>query len=379
MQGMSLVHRPGEHRLLVHPPGARGFVTSDGRWLQAPAIEHAFATGRVATLLRREQASQIGFEQRTAEAGLARVDAGPLGQWQIAVVASRARLRDREAHGQVRLLLGQLFTIGALLVLGGVALRAERRKLDALQQLAQAELQRERESQLDRENRAAAMITFAGGVAHEISSPLGVIAGRAEQLAARAANDARSERAVQVILKEVDYIRQVIQGFLELARGDAPPLARVSPEDVVKRAVALCEHRFASAGVRLEADAARDLPSVRGDARLLDQALVNLLLNACDACAGGGTVRVAAGLEDGHVRFTVTDNGTGISPTAAARAVEPFFTTKRAGQGTGLGLAITNEIMKVHRGDLALAPRDGGGTIATIQVPIATDDVDAVA
>jgi len=92
------------------------------------------------------------------------------------------------------------------------------------------------------------------------------------------------------------------------------------------------------------------------------------LLNACDASPAGATVHLDVKADSAELAFVVTDEGEGITEAAAARAVEPFFTTKPA--GTGLGLAIANEIASTHRGALALAPCKPRGTRASITVPV---------
>jgi signal transduction histidine kinase len=104
--------------------------------------------------------------------------------------------------------------------------------------------------------------------------------------------------------------------------------------------------------------------------------LVNLLLNACDACnEGGTTVTLSIHGDRERVAFVVTDDGVGISPAVAKRATEPFFTTKPEGKGTGLGLAIANEIVKHHCGSLTLSPRvDGRGTRVCVELPVAAKD-----
>jgi signal transduction histidine kinase len=252
---------------------------------------------------------------------------------------------------------------------GGIALRTQR-KQDALKRdLALADLRRERDAQLERENRAATMITLAAGIAHEVASPLNVIGGWAEQLA-DGADASRKGRAIPAILAQTERIREVLSGFLRLARGDVPPLEEIKPSAVVAAAVELVEHRFQKAGVVLSAHAPDDLPAVRGDLRLLEHALVNLLLNACDACMPGGAVEVRASADRTDVSFIVSDDGIGISPDNAARVIEPFFSTKAPGEGSGLGLAIATEIVKIHRGALTLAPREPCGTSASIRLPI---------
>jgi signal transduction histidine kinase len=165
-----------------------------------------------------------------------------------------------------------------------------------------------------------------------------------------------------------------------MARGGPPSLARTKPGDVIRSAAALVEHRFAKAGVSLSIDVVDDAGVILCDRALLEQALVNLLLNACDACAAGRErserneaheVKVSVRADAEQVVFVVNDDGAGIDPTIMARAKEPFFTTKPAGAGTGLGLAIASEIAKSHRGELSIAPNADRGTRACIEIPIA--------
>jgi signal transduction histidine kinase len=89
----------------------------------------------------------------------------------------------------------------------------------------------------------------------------------------------------------------------------------------------------------------------------------------CTVPPAGGTVHIEVRADDADVAFVVTDDGEGIAEADAARALEPFFTTKPAGQGTGLGLAIANEIASTHRGVLAIAPKSPRGTRASIAIP----------
>jgi signal transduction histidine kinase len=106
-----------------------------------------------------------------------------------------------------------------------------------------------------------------------------------------------------------------------------------------------------------------------GDPRLLEHAIVNLLLNACDACKGGGEVVVSVQTKEGELEIGVEDTGTGISLADAGRALEPFFTTKGRDGGTGLGLAIAHEIVANHRGRLVFSNVTPRGTRAAILLP----------
>jgi len=176
--------------------------------------------------------------------------------------------------------------------------------------------------------------------------------------------------------KKMDRIDRVVRGLLTLARGGTPSLERVAPEALARAAVDLVSHRLDAAGVALRLSAEENLPDVACDARLLEQALVNLLLNACDACDEGGKVVFDVRRSGDRVAFIVTDDGEGIGEEVALRATEPFFTTKPEGKGTGLGLAIVNEIVSHHQGTLAIAARlSARGTEARIELPAQTDEV----
>jgi len=374
---LNAVPRPADTVVLVRRVGAAHFLGSDGREVDAGPVADAFARGETVARLSRPEAAQLGLPTRTAWAGLARVEVGGgSGGWQIAAIASAQRQRDRERAASRRL-VGSV-SVAAVLVLafGGFGMRQQRKELLLERELAVASLQERGDERLQRASRMAALGTLAIGVAHEIATPLGVIAGRAEQLVPRA-DDERTRRGLQAILEQVKRIDEVIRGLLGLARGAAPAGDQVAPRAVVDAAVALVEHRFKKAGVPLTCEVAPALPAINGDARLIEHALVNLLLNACDACRGGGEVVVRASARHDPPRrqvvFTVADTGAGISEADLSRVVEPLFTTKPVGEGTGLGLAIAREIVSSHRGELALAPGPSGGTVVTVWLPAAAE------
>lgn len=342
---------------------------SDGSVVSSEPVIEAARQGAETVRLSRPEALALGLPARSGLVGLASVDRGPLAGWTIAVAATALRERDRERWAQKRLVLSVLAPSGLLLLLGGIALRNQRKELELQRELAVASAREEQSDRLSSANRAAALGTLALGVAHEVSTPLGVIAGRAEQLLPKLYDDPRGTAAVDAILEQTQRISQVIRGLLGLARGDRMSSDHLSAVAIAKRAVELVEHRFNAAGVRLATEVVGDAPTLVGDAPLLENALVNLLLNACDASAKGGGVRLVVGTRAGRVRFAVEDDGSGILPEHAQRVLEPFFTTKANGEGTGLGLAIANEIVKSHLGTISLTPRFPRGTSAVVEIP----------
>ena len=353
---------------LYRAAGEASFHRADGETVDAPFLLRAADARRPWVRLERPEAWAVGLPRRMGFAGLAETPAHGV----LVVASSARRERDRQSRARWRLVLGAALTCGVMVVLGRAALRVQRDELELREALALAELPRTREDQLAREARAAMMVTFAVGVAHEVATPLNVIAGRAEQLEPRSADD-RDRRALQAIATQVDRVRDVLRGFLRLARGDTPALGSVGPADVVHAARTLVEHRFTEAGVGLVVEAPDGLAPLRADARLLEQAFVNLLLNACDASPAGAEVRAGTSEDEASVTFWVEDEGAGIGPDDAARVLEPFFTTKGPDRGTGLGLAVTKEIVAIHRGTLALAPRTPHGTRASFTLPRETE------
>jgi two-component system NtrC family sensor kinase len=362
------IERDSERVLLLLPPGAEKFLARDGRQFEDEKLWQAVAKGGTTLRLDRPEAARFGLPFRTAVAGLATASG-----WGIAVVTTARNDRDRERRAAWRLALSTVLAAGLVVAFGGLALRERAREAESSRSLALEQLAREREQRLERESRAATMVTLASGMAHELGTPLGVIVGRAEQLESRSRGDDRATHAARTIIEQAEQIGEVMRGFLSFARGTPPALSSVAPSEVLSSALGLVEHRFVEAGVRLATHNADDLPLVRCEPRLLGQALVNVLLNSCDACHRGSSVAFETERRASNVAFVITDDGDGISDEVAARATEPFFTTKGNNGGTGLGLAIANEIVKTHRGELEITRNRERGTRVAILIPIAKE------
>jgi signal transduction histidine kinase len=361
------MERPGTQHLFLQAPGTQGLIGLDGRALSAPLVATALAEGQRWIRLERTDAPQLGLPPRMAVVGLAWAEDAAGHRWGLAVAATALRERDRAFRSRVRM-LASLGVMGlVVLAFGSLALRLQKEELQLTRALAQHEVQRQKDAQLNQANRAATMLTFAAGMAHEISTPLGIIAGRAQQLADRMRGDEKGERAAQSVVEEAEGIGRMVRRFLDLARGGSPALEVVAPADLVRSARAMVEHRFLEARVALDLQVPEGLPELRGDTRLLVQVLVNLLLNACDVAR---TVSLSVAQENGSLAFTVADDGAGMAPEVAARVLEPFFSTKPQERGSGLGLAIAHEIVKMHRGSLRIQSQPQQGTRVTVLLPV---------
>ena len=357
------LEKPGTTRVVVIAPGDRARLL-DGSPIDLEGLNRVVARGQRTARIGRESALKLGLPERTAMVGLARTPAGAV----VAIVSTAADQRDRDRAGQERMLGSILLAVALVSAFGGLALTRQRTQLMLERELAVSDTARARDNELERLSRAATMAALGSGVAHELSTPLGVIVGRAEQLLSRAGGDERLAKNAQAILDEADHIDKVVRGLLGLARGGPIAMQESAPRELVREAAALVEHRFERAGVTLLPTVGSDLPTVRCEPLLFKHALVNLLLNACEASPRGATVRVEVHADAGEVAFVVNDEGQGITAEHAARATEPFFTTK--GEGSGLGLAIANEIATTHRGSLHIAPRLPRGTRVAIKLPV---------
>jgi signal transduction histidine kinase len=227
------------------------------------------------------------------------------------------------------------------------------------------------ERNLVRAEKLATIGTLAAGVAHEVGTPLGIISGRAEQLLAKIGENDPMRKPLSTILAQVDKVSATIRQLLDFARVRPIEAAEVTPTQALETARALLEHRFRQAKVELVVDAPPSVPAILADAGQLEQVLVNLLMNAVDACGAGGHVRATAVARGERVCFAISDDGQGIAPEHLPSVLDPFFTTKKRGQGTGLGLTIAADIVKNHGGALEIASTPGRGTTVEVHLPIA--------
>src|SRR5262249_38308226 len=145
-------------------------------------------------------------------------------------------------------------------------------------------------------------------------------------------------KGLSSILAQVDKVSTTIRQLLDFARTRPVVVEQVPAAQAIRAAVSLLEHRFRQAKVTLSTDADGSLPGPAADPAQVEQVLVNLLMNACDACSSGGRVTARARNGQDGIIIEVIDDGVGIAPEHMPLVLDPFFTTKKRGQGTGLGL-----------------------------------------
>ncbi len=218
----------------------------------------------------------------------------------------------------------------------------------------------------------AALGQVVAGVAHDLNNPLASVLGLAELVLRRGDLPTHSREALVTIAAEAERARKVVRNLLAFAREHEPERVPTNLNEVLRRTLALrgAEMRLSNLEVVKELDAS--LPETLADGHLLQQALLNLVLNAEQAmleARGRGRLLVrSAFLPAGGARrpgpvlhLEIEDNGPGIPPDRVGRIFEPFFTTKPVGMGTGLGLSLAFSIVAQHEGVIwAEAPPPGG-------------------
>jgi C4-dicarboxylate-specific signal transduction histidine kinase len=228
-------------------------------------------------------------------------------------------------------------------------------------------------AKLAQAEKLASLGQFIAGIAHEMNNPLQSVLGHLELLIDHGDNDDHAGKDLRRIYRDADRASKVVQNLLVFAGNQRATRQRVHVGTLLSNVIATRQSAFDRHDVEIVREGSNDL-EINGDATLLEQALLNILINAEHAIAqtgrSGRTV-IRTSSSDKRVIITIDDTGPGISPDALPRIFDPFFTTKEVGRGTGLGLAIVYGIVHEHGGSISAGPSPLGGARFTMQLPAA--------
>ncbi len=224
---------------------------------------------------------------------------------------------------------------------------------------------RKLEAEVRRHDRLVSLGRMAGGLAHEIRNPLGIIRGSAEILNKRFGNDPKEEGLSEFIMDEVTRLSRVLSDFLLFARPPAPNMEPVDAQDLLKDITPYVQQ---SDAFDIHFQIAPDTPMLYLDRQLCKQAFLNLILNAQDAMPDGGTITIKVRpLRTHEVLIEIVDEGEGIPEEIMDRVFDPFVTSKD--KGTGLGLSLVHQIVSNQEGKIEVDSRPGKGTCFRIIFP----------
>ncbi len=239
----------------------------------------------------------------------------------------------------------------------------------------------------------AALGQTISGVAHELNNPLATILSWAERLAERNVDD-KTRQGLEVILGESERAARIVRNLLTFARKRQTTRAMVDLNQVVRETLALRAYEQKVTNIQVVEALATGVPDVFADGHQIKQVLLNLLINAEQACLGAngkGTIviRTSHDNDRGSAVLEVNDDGPGIPEERVNKVFDPFFTTKEVGQGTGLGLTVAYAIVQEHAGRIWVeshaldhrSPKGEGqaGTSFFIELPVTGQHLNAPA
>lgn len=252
--------------------------------------------------------------------------------------------------------------------------QALRRKIDEVERAT--EQLKAAQATVVRSERLASVGRLAAGLAHEVGNPLAALIGLEDLLLEGGLSSSEQRDFLVRMRKETERIHRIVRDLLQFARpsGSEPPGGPATGD------VALAVHETATllkpqksfSDVALDLQVASDLPTVSLPTSEIVQLILNLLLNAADACGPGGHIRLEASAAGLGVRLVIEDNGSGVPEAIRGQLFEPFVTTKEVGKGTGLGLAVCRGLVESAGGSIALDESFSRGARFVVELPVGT-------
>jgi signal transduction histidine kinase len=233
------------------------------------------------------------------------------------------------------------------------------------------------DERIERLEQLANLGTLSASLAHEIKNAMVAIRTFVEILL----NENKNAELAGIVQRELVRIDSIISQMLRSAANPKPSFTRVCLSEVLDRSLRLIEPQLRAHNIRLRRDYVASQDMLQGDAHQLEQAFLNLFLNAFDAVGQNGEIIVTTSLISAEgigskrtkrpqrLQALIRDSGIGLGKEQVTRLFEPFYTTKP--NGTGLGLPITREIIKQHRGSISIHSEPKKGTVVQIAFPLA--------
>ncbi len=247
--------------------------------------------------------------------------------------------------------------------------REQERNVATLVTFRDASTRAQLQDQMDVAAKLAAVGRLTSGVAHEVKNPLNAMVLQLEILKAKLGPEGKEvEPQLQILSSEMRRLDRVVKTFLDFARPVELRPTATDLETLVREVFTLAEPHARTNKVQLILEPNGALPAVRLDRDLMKQALLNLVLNGCQAMPSGGQLKVAPHLLPRTVELEIADQGVGIPPEARAKIFSLYFTTKP--NGTGVGLAMTYRIIQLHNGSIEFSSEVDRGTTFRVSLPL---------
>jgi signal transduction histidine kinase len=216
----------------------------------------------------------------------------------------------------------------------------------------------------------SALGRMAAGVAHEINNPLASILLLSSNMFQKIPPANPFHEDIDIIIQESQRCKTIIQDLLDFSRDKEPEKSLVNINTIIEKALRILDNEFRLNHIEIGKSLSPVLKKTWMDENQIEQVLVNILLNAVQACPEKGTIRINSFMDKKHrhVIVKIADNGNGIPTSNISKIFDPFYSTKR--NGTGLGLAVSYGIIRNHNGTIKATSKQGQGTQLEICIPV---------
>lgn len=229
--------------------------------------------------------------------------------------------------------------------------------------------EKRRQENYYRTEKLAALGQLSAGIAHELNTPLGSILGYARLLLKEQGLSPQEQERLEIIAEQAKRGSTIIKGLLNFTRQSSLEPGDTDMNAVITDGVRILAGEIDKREIAVQMELG-EIPVLKADKRQLEQVIVNILLNAMQAIAGPGEIRIRTRFCDQTVAIEMRDNGSGMSQDVQTRIFDPFFTTKAIGEGTGLGLSICAGIVSAHGGSIQVESEEGKGSCFLISLPL---------
>ncbi len=240
------------------------------------------------------------------------------------------------------------------------------------EELAQAyEALKRTQAQLVKSEKLSGIGQLAAGVAHELNSPLSGLLSLLKIYRKKTKEDSKQNQELLVMIQAAEYMSNIIKGLTSFARDSRGEFTELSLNVVLESTLIFTYHQLVQKKIEVIRDYAADLLTVNGDRSQLQQVVLNMITNACDAMPEGGKLVITTknSEDENESIIEFIDNGMGIERENLPKIFDPFFTTKGPGKGVGLGLSISHGIIKEHNGEILVESQPGQGAKFTVILP----------
>ena len=232
---------------------------------------------------------------------------------------------------------------------------------------------KETQDQLIETKKVAALGQLGAGVAHELNSPLTGVLGLLRAYMNEKNKGSEEYKDLKLMENACEHMSQIIRDLNAFVRQSKGAQSKVDCNKIIDTTLSFSSHQLQIKGIKIKKQYCKSMPRVQGDTSKLQQVVLNIINNACDAMSERSIfticTRVIVEGKRKYIELVFSDTGSGIKKESLDKIFDPFFTTKRPGKGVGLGLSVTNTIVKNHGGTITVKSNVGKGTVFIVRLP----------